>query len=747
MNPKKPNPKRSFWSSANARWFLRIGLFAFSALFISLILVVEKDPTVDGGEFTVGEPAPRSLFSPFDLAYTDAEATEAIKRQAARKIPPVYRVKFSAADSLREKVDQVLAIVHDFRIRKMETPDLASDSLNLSLELSGPTRQFLIETADLEELRKQFGMLFEVMGASGVLETVEKNDLLGKNIQEINIITKDGTETVKLVKEVDALEESKSKTGNILKGFAVKNRMERDTVLEIFNLLLTANLSFDESQTKERQLKASEKVEPIRASVKKNELIVQRGLIVNASHKSKIDQIRKLMVKQRAVDKFLSIGILVFLVSVLGFVYLFIFERKLLLSFRMLLLLQSTFLLSLAVCKIISLWSGTNAYFMPVAMAPLLLALLVNPHIAILSSIAMSILVAPMVGFSADVMVAVLLSAGAGVLASRKVRKRIHFFRIGAAIGVTNFLVIFAFQTLKGGSFQEYFFISLQGLANGILVTTPIVFLLIPIFESLFGVVTDITLLELSDLNHPLLKRMIVEAPGTYHHSLVVATLAESACEAIGANALLARVGCYFHDIGKIAQAEYFTENEAKDAGIRHEKLTPTMSCLIILNHVKDGMELGRRYKLREPILQFIPEHQGTGVIYYFYKKAMDQSGPGQRVDADDFRYPGPKPQSRETAVALLADSTEAASRSLKNLTPESIRQLVRKIINDKFIDGQLEECNLTLRDLHQIQEKFVQNLMAIYHTRVSYPDKPQSADRPDLFQIDEFAKYRTEPH
>ena len=288
--------------------------------------------------------------------------------------------------------------------------------------------------------------------------------------------------------------------------------------------------------------------------------------------------------------------------------------------------------------------------------------------------------------------------------------------------------------------------VSLQGLANGLLITTPIVFLLVPLFEALFGLVTDITLLELSDLNHPLLKRMVVEAPGTYHHSLVVATLAESACEAIGANALLARVGCYFHDIGKIARAEYFTENESKDLGSRHEKLTPTMSCLIVMNHVKDGIELGKRYKLREPILRFIPEHQGSGVIYYFYKKALDQAEPGERISADDYRYPGPKPQSRETAVALLSDSTEAASRSLKHPTPESIRQLVRKIINDKFIDGQLDECNLSLRDLHLIQEKFVQNLMAIYHTRVSYPEKPDASDKPDLFRFDDFAKYRIDP-
>jgi putative nucleotidyltransferase with HDIG domain len=289
--------------------------------------------------------------------------------------------------------------------------------------------------------------------------------------------------------------------------------------------------------------------------------------------------------------------------------------------------------------------------------------------------------------------------------------------------------------------------ISLQGFANGLMITTPVAFLLLPLFETVFDLVTDISLLELSDLNHPLLKRMIVEAPGTYHHSLVVSTLAESACEAIGANALLARVGCYFHDIGKIARSEYFMENEARRAASQHEKITPTMSCLIIMNHIRDGIELGRRYNLRGPILQFIPEHQGTSIIYFFYKKAMDRAEPGEHVSADDFRYPGPKPQSRETAVALLSDSTEAASRSLKEVTPESIRQAVRKIINDKFIDGQLDECNLTLRDLHKIQESFVQNLIAIFHTRVIYPDKPEATDKLDLFKEGQYSHPRHDNH
>jgi hypothetical protein len=273
-----------------------------------------------------------------------------------------------------------------------------------------------------------------------------------------------------------------------------------------------------------------------------------------------------------------------------------------------------------------------------------------------------------------------------------------------------------------------------NGLLNGALITVPLAFILLPIFEYFFNLTTDITLLELSDLNHPLLRRMVIEAPGTYHHSLVVSRLSEGACERIGANALLARVGCYFHDIGKIARSEYFVENQSGRPN-KHDKLTPSMSSMLILNHVKEGIELGKKYKLKDSVLHFIPEHQGTGVIYYFYRKALEQAESGEKVDPDDFRYPGPNPQSKETAVALLADSIEAASRSVKEPSAESLRSLVRKIINDKFIDGQLNECNLTLSDLHKIQESFVSDLMAIFHTRVAYPKKPEVKDAPDLFQ------------
>lgn len=244
------------------------------------------------------------------------------------------------------------------------------------------------------------------------------------------------------------------------------------------------------------------------------------------------------------------------------------------------------------------------------------------------------------------------------------------------------------------------------------------------IFEYLFGALTNFSLLELSDFDHPLLKRMRFEAPGTREHSQLVSTLAEAAAESIGANSLLTRVGAYYHDIGKLVKPEYFTENQLYGYN-KHDGIEPTMSRLVILNHVKEGMELARKYKLNQQIIDFIPQHHGTSLIHYFYQKALE--GGEEDVSEANYRYPGPKPQSRETAIVMLADSSEGATRAIDDPTPPKIEEVVRKVINNKFIDGQLDECNLTLKEIEKIAVTFTRVLSAMYHTRVKYPEKKSS--------------------
>jgi len=248
------------------------------------------------------------------------------------------------------------------------------------------------------------------------------------------------------------------------------------------------------------------------------------------------------------------------------------------------------------------------------------------------------------------------------------------------------------------------------------------------IFELLFGVLTNFSLMELSDFNQPLLKRMILEAPGTYHHSIVVSNLAEAAADAIGANSMLCRVGAYYHDIGKMEKAEYFTENQLVGSN-KHDNIEPSISRLVILNHVKEGIELAKKNKLNPLIVDFIPQHHGTSLMHYFYQKALEEAEEDASIGEENYRYPGPKPQKRETAIVLLADSVEAATRSIDEANPQKIEEVVRKIINNKFIDGQLDECNITLKEIELIALTFTRILGAMYHSRIKYPEKKSTHD------------------
>jgi putative nucleotidyltransferase with HDIG domain len=301
-------------------------------------------------------------------------------------------------------------------------------------------------------------------------------------------------------------------------------------------------------------------------------------------------------------------------------------------------------------------------------------------------------------------------------------RQRSSILLTGLFIGVANILTLMAFGLMSANLFTwPRAHEALCGLLGGLLAAV-VVSAVLPLLETMFKCTTDIKLLELASLNHPLLRQLIMQAPGTYHHRMRVGTLAEAAAEAIGANALLARVGSYYHDIGKMLTPEYFVENQA-GRGNKHDRLSPSMSALIIMAHVKDGIKLAKEYKLPQRIIDMIPQHHGTNLISYFYNKAKEQEDPAvQQVHEEDYRYPGPKPQTREAAIVMLADKVEAASRVLAEPTSQRITGLVQRITSSIFMDGQLDECDLTLRDLQKINDAFGRTLIAIYHHRVEYP-------------------------
>jgi len=305
-------------------------------------------------------------------------------------------------------------------------------------------------------------------------------------------------------------------------------------------------------------------------------------------------------------------------------------------------------------------------------------------------------------------------------VSSRVVRRRGHFYRIMFYVVLSCAAFILTVETLRTHPSDDLLSDVIYGLVAGSLGVLLTIGLL-PVIESMFSITTDITLLELSDLNHPILKRLAMEAPGTYHHAIQVGNLSETAAKAIGANSLLARVGSYYHDIGKIEIPEYFVENQL-GVRSRHEGLSPAMSAMVLTSHVKKGRQLGEEADLPDDVLNFIEEHHGTLVMPYFFNRALEQGADPAVIDK--FRYPGPKPQIHETGIVMLADAVEAASRTLDDPKPARIDALIQRIINERFQSGELDECPLTLRDLARIREAFVHVVIASFHQRVHYPKK-----------------------
>lgn len=379
----------------------------------------------------------------------------------------------------------------------------------------------------------------------------------------------------------------------------------------------------------------------------------------------------------------------------------------------------------------------------PYAFAPLTLSVLLGRNHGLYASVFVSLWSSILFGkVDAPLLVCGLISGFTAVYLTLQVRQRSRLIRAGFGVGVAIWFLSLTFGIIgpidlfspSGNNWQMIGVQSALAIGNGILTAT-IVGGILPILEHLFQITTDISWLEASDLNHPLLRRMTIEAPGTYHHSLVVANLAESAAEAIGANATLCRVCSYFHDVGKLVKPDYYTENMNFERN-PHDDLAPTMSALIIIAHVKEGVDLALKHGLNRRIVDIIQEHHGTSLVYYFYKRALQRKddartggkimnlreGDVPEVREETFRYSGPKPQTKESAIISLADMVESASRSLEKPTPQKIEQLVTDLIGQRIADGQLVECDLTLADLNMIAERFRFTLTTMLHTRIAYP-------------------------
>jgi cyclic-di-AMP phosphodiesterase PgpH len=555
-------------------------------------------------------------------------------------------------------------------------------------------------------------------------------DLPVGNYREVIMLSSDQEKTVKVNKltphfaVADSLEAALADY--------INNSDDAKWGAQFLEQFLSPNLLYNSIETRKRQQKARESVSVTRDFIK-GERIVGRGDRVTTSEALFLDGLQiKMMatgmlsskddesVFPRQVSRIIILSIILLLFGWVASQYFSesLYDIKQVIAIT---LLAGLFMFSANFCIN---YASLGIFAIPIPLFAVLLTALFKDKVGYVVSILFIGLLAPVTGVEAQHLLYWLLIGVFSVSMVRRIRTRDRYYKTIAALIVFN-VVLITLSKMTSGSYEEIWHLYLVGVISPI-ASIAIVLFLLPVIEPAIGVSSDLTLLELSDLNHPILKKMALEAQGTFHHSQVVAQLGEQAARAIGANSILVRVGALFHDIGKMTKPEYFIENQGWGPN-KHDELSPNMSALIVSAHVKDGIEMAKKWRLPRVVVDFIPEHHGTGIMKVFYHKAMENDD-SQTVNVSGFRYPGPKPQSRETAILMLADAIEAATRSLAKPTLGRIREVTKNIIDARLLDGELDECHLTMSDLAKIRDSFIPLLAGIHHARIAYPGQNPKA-------------------
>lgn len=686
--------------------------------------------------FFEGQPAHVDVIVDFDFEYVDKEKTDEVKQRAAAAVFPVFRFDAKRFEEGKKELGELFALMDEVsRDRELPTAGMVDRIKEGStVELTGEEVAALLRIRNRERLQQSIVAVLDTLKSTPALRSAER-EVVG---EAITVIDPDGDERVveaTLLVEEDGLPQL---IETLVK--AEVSGAGQDISLDAVRSIAGPNLIFDPKETELRRFTAREAVAMPPTQVKKGKKIIERGNEVTAKDlyilKAYQEEMRKRF-SQMFEEKWMYItGVALLVLSLLvGMsIYLRRFQPGIYgLNSRLLLLglllagavLMSKIIILIPLWRITSDWKHMLYYLSSISIpvAAILVGLLLDRKLALFVIIVLSLITGIMKGFDLSFLIVGIVGGMMASYSIADVRRRSQIVKSGLVIGLTYFVTILAVCMMTGlhpGRQMNY---QLGGGVVTGLLSAFMAMALLPVLESIFNITTDISLVELSDLNHPLLKKMVFAAPGTYHHSLMVANLAEAAAEAVGANALQARVASYFHDIGKLSKPEYFSENE-RNNGSKHDSLDPGTSTLIIMSHVKDGIGLARKHKLGKLINNGIREHHGTSLVYYFYVKAETAGNGAAPVKEEDFRYPGPRPRSKETGIILLADAVEATSRSLSDISPESIEKMTLDIINDRLMDGQLDECELTLRDLRLIGERFAFTLNGTFHSRVKYPNK-----------------------
>jgi len=723
-------------------WVLLLVVCGATAALVAPELTGRQYPA---GDELLGTPAQADVKAPYDVAVPDEEKTLLRREAAVAAVGHVYDYDTGLVYISIKRLGLAFSAARARLNGVQENPGLAGNESEISNQFGKSLNlQLSVEESDLLSSREysrsiEAGILRvirqfqsqEIVESSAVLR---RDTAAGISIQEVPDVNREP----RVVQEVNSIKDMAAVNADILAegGQLLKDMepTERSILLRLINKAIQPNLTLNRAATELAREVARLEVPTERILIKRGEMIVRDGERMTGRHLLIFGSLNRTSRKTQLGLVVFGAGLIILLLIFASFSATKGQRWRVSMRAREILFLSSTLVLMVACCRLWMMISTAVhesysalplevfAYAMPVATGAMVVRLALRVEAAlvfgVLSSLVVALLMSEYSWYAAYAFVGGIL--GATLIGTLNARGDV--IRAGVLAGIGQALFVIAYLLFEGSG-DVYIFLSgaFAAFAGGV-ISGFMALAMTPVVEFVFRYTTELKLLELVNLNHPALKELIVQAPGSYHHSIIVGSLAEAAAEAIGANPLLAKVMAYYHDLGKGCNASYFIENQRSGTN-PHDKLNPSMSAMIIRRHVTEGLEIAKRYGLGEQILAGIAEHHGKALIQYFYHKHKENEEKYGEVSEHEYRYPGRKPQTRESALVMIADSIEAAARSIAEPTSARLKGLVNRIINIKFTDGQLDECDLTLRDLHIIAKAFMRVLDSIYHQRVEYPE------------------------
>lgn len=771
-------------SLKNAANFWRSGYFSMFAL-VMLAIVATLLSTMSLENIPVnleeGMIAPRNIKADRNYEIVDEEATQKFKDESTAGVMPVYDIDDHIYDSIVKRLHEAFTSSRGEYLKAEQTALIAKRGLRqtaLSPEIVSKIELIFAEKLGIALTREQIDVLAsENFGdrIEGAISTLLRKTLVRPIISESGIFDAEKAKGVVLRRfmsdgaaaqfeekvledpsQMISVENARLKLVTTpYSGFGFRNPKSQPLVVWLAGELLEPNCSLNRVETEGRREHALAGVKNVIIKVKAGEMIIREGARYEPRHIKILNGIQKEKGRGMYSFEFLGTFLIIILFIIVPFYLSERFFRRVTVTrndhFLMaiagligLLIIRLSLMLAPAVHSslFLNVDQSTLVYLIPVAGGAMLLRMFLGAEITLTFAVVVSSLSGFFVDTNINFSVFSLITGFTAIIAIADADRRSQILKAGAVTGVVGAAAVLGISLVGMASATEpigaddllwsmmFAFVSGVGSSIFTMIAAPIV-------ESVSGYISDIKLLELANLNHPLLRELIVRAPGTYHHSHMVGILGEAAAEAIGAKALLVRVGAYYHDIGKMKKPLYFVEN-ARPGENKHEKLMPHMSAMIVAAHVKDGVEMAEKAGTPRAIVNMIPEHHGSRLIGFFYEKAKElEQKERQKIDEKDFMYPGPKPQTREAAILMLADSTEAAVRALKEKSTTRIQQTVQRVITDIFMEKQLDECELTLKDLNDIARAFMRILLGIYHARVEYP-KDTEHEKPEVSIVED---------